>query len=1137
MTRTIHAIHQFHSGSAYGDAVTNSMIFIRNILRELGFHSEIYVQYVAPELKNEVLSYTTYTSRDDQVLFVHHSMGHDVMDWIRQLPDEKYLIYHNITPEHFFPHGSPLNYYSQLGRKQLDLLKQVVKGSICVSYLNQQELIQMGYDNTTVIPLLVDIGALWNKPWNQEIEIRYSDYFNVLFVGRIARNKCQHDIIEIGRYLRSILRVPFKIHLVGGYDPDDGYYRELLNMINRYQMADTINIAGKVPEKDLYGYYRVADLFVCMSEHEGFGVPLIEAMVFNVPVVAYNSSNIPHTLGDAGILVNAKRYDEIASFIEYLLQHRSLMKRVVEQQRRRLQSYSLPTLIRQLVTYLKENGIEPPRSPQEMIQTDRSASVHYRIEGPFDSSYSLAIVNRELALALNARYPDKIELYSTEGPGDYLPAHDEIPRHIREMWEKSSSVPYAHAVIRNLYPPRVSNMNGKIRILGIYGWEESEFPSPWVNSFHAHLDGIATLSNYVAGVLINNGVSLPIKATGIGVDHCLAVKEKRYFKSLGKGFRFLHISSGFPRKGFDVLLKAYAMAFSDRDDVSLVVKTFPNPHNTVQDHIDEIRRTNKNCPDIILINEDLEFNYIIDLYKRCHALVAPSRGEGFGLPMAEAMVFELPVITTAYGGQCDFCTDDTAWLIDFSFAYAKTHMGLSDSVWVEPSVEHLAALMKEIVVQPADSVRARTARAKKNILENFTWNRCAERLDRFVHTIDSCDDTQEHRIRLGWVSSWGTQCGIASYSRYLLQHFDRAYFDITIFSNTPHGAYTDCGNSVICCWKDASENSLDRLYSEVISNNIECLVIQFNFGFFNIAAFGELIDSLCEKGIIIIIMMHSTADVDKPDFHASLSCISDSLKKVRRIFVHSVKDLNHLKGYGVVSNTAIFPHGVVESPQVDGSMLKKEMVWGDKKIIASYGFLLPHKGIIELIKAFGIVHGSIPGSHLLLINAAYPGGESISLINECTSLVRSLDLETHVTLITDFLEDAESLSLLSTADVIVYPYQHTQESSSAAVRHGLASGKPVLCSPLPIFDDVAPVIRYLPGIDPESIAEGITSILQENQHVLRESQFDWLRSHSWKHLAHRLMNIIVSLHQPDQAISPPDTDLSGVSPLSRLCEE
>ena len=92
-------------------------------------------------------------------------------------------------------------------------------------------------------------------------------------------------------------------------------------------------------------------------------------------------------------------------------------------------------------------------------------------------------------------------------------------------------------------------MIGDKKILGIYGWEESGFPLEYVNGFHAHLDGIATMSDYATQLLINNGISLPIQTVGIGVDHCLTIKEKKYRRSLGKGFRFLHISSCFPRKG------------------------------------------------------------------------------------------------------------------------------------------------------------------------------------------------------------------------------------------------------------------------------------------------------------------------------------------------------------------------------------------------------------------------------------------------------------------------------------------------------------------------------------------------------------------------------------------------------------
>ncbi len=259
--RPIRSIHQFHAGSAYGDAVTNSMVFIRKILRDMGFISDIYVYHIAPELTHELHNYTEYKPNENQILLIHHSMGHDIFDWITSLPDEKYLIYHNITPHNFFPMGSPNNYYSQLGRRQLGLLKEIVKGSICVSQYNQQELLDLGFQNTRVIPLLVNTDEILGKKWNQDIEIRNSYQFNILFVGRIAPNKCQHDFIEIGSYLKSVLTIPFKIHLIGGYDPGDPYYQDLCVQINNKNLSDFFNIPGKVKEENLFDNYRVATFF------------------------------------------------------------------------------------------------------------------------------------------------------------------------------------------------------------------------------------------------------------------------------------------------------------------------------------------------------------------------------------------------------------------------------------------------------------------------------------------------------------------------------------------------------------------------------------------------------------------------------------------------------------------------------------------------------------------------------------------------------------------------------------------------------------------------------------------------------------------------------------------------------------
>ncbi|KAF5069261.1 D-inositol-3-phosphate glycosyltransferase [anaerobic digester metagenome] len=1112
--RPIHAIHQFHAGSAFGDAVTNSMFFIRKILRDMGFISEIYVYYIAPELTHELLNYTEYKPNDKQILLIHHSMGHDIFDWITSLPDEKYLIYHNITPHDFFPMGSPNNYYSQLGRRQLGLLKDFVKGSICDSQYNQQELLDLGFQNTRVIPLLLNIDEILGKKWNQDVEIRNSYQFNILFVGRIAPNKCQHDIIEIGSYLKSVLTVPFKIHLIGGYDPGDPYYQDLCTRINNKNLSDFVNIPGKVTDEDLYGYYRAADLFLCMSEHEGFGVPLIEAMVFNIPIIAYNSSNIPYTLGNSGILVNKKDPIFIATLIDYLLQNKQILRRITKYQREHLISFSLPTLIHKLNSFFLENCILVPLKPDPTLENPKLKCNKYRIEGPFDSSYSLAIVNREIALALNNIYPNEVSLYSTDGLKDYSPSCNQISLDVKKMWKEASSYLYARVVMRNLYPPRASNMIGDIKIVGSYGWEESGFPSEYVNGFHAHLDGIATVSDYVTQLLINNGVSLPIHTMGNGIDHCLTIKEKKYRRSLGKGFRFLHISSCFPRKGVDILLKAYTMAFSNQDDVSLIIKTVPHHLNTIPEQVEYYKNNNHNCPEIILINEDLDYGYIINLYKRCNAYVGPSRGEGFGLPFAEAMLFELPVIITGYGGQTDFCNEDNAWLIDFSFAYADTHIGLNDSVWVEPSPDHLAILMKEVINESPEKIKQKTGRAKENIIKKYSWEMCSKRLDKFCHAIE-VQDLFPHRIRLGWVSRWADESDIVLYSKNFVENFDPTRFENILLSDAAHNLSSDEPKKVNNCGDCGSFSSVDSIYHAVLTHKIEIVVLQLDFRFINYNEFIRLINLLSEAKITIISIIHFTIESSLPiGGENNTKCdnpdISEALNRIDKIFVHCVNDLNNLKKIGVVANTAIFPYGIKKKIVIEQDKMRSDLNLLNKKVITFHGSIYPYKGLKELIGAFGIVNSLIQDSHLVIINTEHPDENNRFYLEQCQLLMQDLKLTHNITMVSIFSGERETTDILSLSNLIVYPYQHSQKTSSRSVRDGIASGVPVLCSPISTFDDVASAVNFFSGFDCESMAQDIISQLQKER-VCSESHFKWIIEHQWEVLSNRLQNIISSV--------------------------
>ncbi len=1108
------AIHQFHSGSAFGDAVTNSLFYTKKILNDLGFESNIYCEHVAPELENEILHFSKLKSDENNILLLHHSMGHDLDDWILSLKEKIVLIYHNITPSKFFPKKSPFHYYSLKGRNQLKMFKKLSIGAIGDSQLNVDELLGVGFnrEKSKVIPLLIDYDKIINNKWNYRLFDENAKLFNILFVGRVAENKGQIELIKMFKIFLELYKMPAKLYLVGGTS-GDGYEQEIRELIASYSLENEVVLTGKVSYEDLYAYYHLADAFVCLSEHEGFGVPLIEAMIFDVPVIAYDSSNIKNTLGGGGILFKEKNLEYIAGFLSLLANNRALRREIIKTQRDNLLKFQYDNIKYELANFLNELGL----TKIDLTSLNQIFSIKHteiQLEGPFDSTYSLALLNREMAKALDEKKPKQVALFSTEGSGDFEPNRDFLQKNFlfNEMYQKGKKANTANIVLRNLYPPRVYDTKGLVNITNSYGWEESAFPQEYVDEFNQNLDALPVTSKYVQKAMYDNGLSIPAPVVGDGVDHLLYVAPKKVKLKTKKSFKFLHISSCFPRKGVDVLLKAYCSTFKKNDDICLIIKTFPNPHNDVEDQIKNYQELDNNCPEIELINEDLDDASIVSLYKQCNCLVAPSRGEGFGLPMAEAMLFNLPVITTGYGGQTDFCSDGTAWLIDYDFDRAKTHMGLFNSYWVNPKWEHLSNLMQTIVNLPQEEIQKKTVKAKENILSHHKWEHCATRMLQAAEDVESKPIFQNKKVKLGWVSTWNTKCGIATYSKFLIDNLSKDSFEITIFANYAQKEELFDINeekNVKRVWKDAGELNLDYLYQSVKEEQIETLVIQFNFGFFNLYALEELIIKLQTLNVKIFITFHAVADVDKENFKASLGWISKTLSTIERLLVHNIIDLNILKSFDLIDNISLFPHGVTKR-EVKRKNIKKELGLNGKRVIASYGFLLPHKGIKELIEAFAIVNKKNNDLHLLLVNAIYPNPISDEYLHICQETIKKLNLQNNITMINEFLSDDESFAYLDTANLLVMPYKQTQESSSAAVRYAISTYKPILCTPINIFRDVEDIVHFSKDSSVEALAYSISKLMNDEEllHIKSEIQRDWIDEHDWIKLSNRLGNII-----------------------------
>ncbi len=296
---------------------------------------------------------------------------------------------------------------------------------------------------------------------------------------------------------------------------------------------------------------------------------------------------------------------------------------------------------------------------------------------------------------------------------------------------------------------------------------------------------------------------------------------------------------------------------------------------------------------------------------------------------------------------------------------------------------------------------------------------------------------------------------------------------------------------------------------EIRAAGIDAAVFQFNFGFFRLSSLARLFERLRVLGIPVFITFHSTMDVVKPDITIRLSEITETLAHACRLLVHSVHDLNRLKDIGLVDNVTLFPMGLPLPFTGDREAKRRSLGLENKTVIASFGYLLPHKGLRELIEAVALLRENVPDAHLLMLNALYPVPESAAEANALRDTIQALHLEESVSLVTDFLDETELLARLACADVIVYPYQQTQESASAAVKLGLSSLAPIAVTPLPIFADIATVTHRLPGMTPVEIATGLSEFFARPDRAgFRYRQQAWVAAHAWPNLSARLDGLI-----------------------------
>ena len=335
---------------AAGDATSNHTRLIQQLLEGKGFETRVVVERKSRSDGSD-LSVEKWKG-DARVSILQHSIGSEVAQFVIRKKTAIVLNYHNITPASYFQSWQPeLAKSAQRGRQQLGQLARLTRRGIADSEFNAQELRHLGIGDVVVAPVLWQLGSGVPQAGRGD-NANIDGAGTVLFVGRLAPNKCQHDLIAAFAVL-SRFRPQSRLVLVGDASPPQ-YLHSLKSLARRLDVQSRVVFAGKVSDKNLLQWYRLADVLACASEHEGFGVPLVEAMANGLPVVAYDAAAVAETVQDGGLVLSDKRPATMAVALDRVLGDQQLRNSLRDRGVKSAQRFDISVTREQMWIALKD---------------------------------------------------------------------------------------------------------------------------------------------------------------------------------------------------------------------------------------------------------------------------------------------------------------------------------------------------------------------------------------------------------------------------------------------------------------------------------------------------------------------------------------------------------------------------------------------------------------------------------------------------------------------------------------------------------------------------------------------------------------------------------------------------------------
>lgn len=346
-------VHQVCAGAVPRDAISHHLLESQRVLRAMGLRSEILCEEgrIHPALADAVRPVEAWDALAEpgDAAVLHYSIGSPAFGYVLDRCERSAIHYHNITPAELLWEDAPaVALACAQGREELGLLADRVTAAAADSGFNADELVSLGYPSADVIGVMrreLPVAARTRRPGDGPVRL--------LFVGRGVPNKAQHHLIAALAALRQA-GADAELSLVGTWEGMEPYEERCRRLVRDLRLDDHVDFAGSVDDERLARAYADSDCFVCLSDHEGYCVPLIEAMAASLPIVGFAAGAVPETVGDAGLLLDDKHPSLVAEAVLEVLGNPGLAAHMAEGRRAQLERFGAAAVADRLRTFVGE---------------------------------------------------------------------------------------------------------------------------------------------------------------------------------------------------------------------------------------------------------------------------------------------------------------------------------------------------------------------------------------------------------------------------------------------------------------------------------------------------------------------------------------------------------------------------------------------------------------------------------------------------------------------------------------------------------------------------------------------------------------------------------------------------------------